>query len=116
MRIKKRIQDDYNRILDSNRARAKRLSQSECEEILMSQGISYGQAKNGTHVYLNHGGDISSNRRGSHDEYEELLNRFDACDKQPKECINYLESLGFGYRQAQSAVYQYRVRKGLIRK
>ncbi len=116
MPTKRYRQSDYNRILDDNRARTKRLSQNECEKILMSHGISYQQAKNGTHVYLNHGGDASSSRRGSREEYEKLLNGFNAPDKQPKECIEYLKSLGFGYRQAQTAVYQYRTRKGLIGK
>lgn len=116
MSTKRYSQEDYNRILDAARARANRLSQRECEKILISKGASPEQAKNGAYVYLHHEGDGSSTRRGSREEYEKLLNSFDAPDKQPKECIEYLKSLGFGYRQSQTAVYQYRTRKGLIRK
>ena len=113
---KRYSQGDYNRILDAKGGRANRLSQRECEKILMSHGASSEQAKNGAYVYLHHGGDVISSRRGSREEYEELLNSFNAPDKQPKECIEYLKSLGFGYRQAQTAVHQYRTRKGLIGK
>lgn len=48
-------QDEYSRILDQNHARARKLSQTECEGILIDAGASYQQAKNGSYVYLHHG-------------------------------------------------------------
>ena len=109
-------QSEYNKVLDRHSARSRGLSQTECEDILMTQGASPEQAKNGAYVYIHHGGNTERNRRGSRAEYNELLNKFGASKKTPKECIAYLKSLGFSYRQSQTAVYNYRCHEGLIRK
>lgn len=114
--IKRFSQDEYNRILNSYSAKAKALSQTECENILMRAGASYEQAKNGSYVYLHHDGNIKGTIRGNRKEYETLLNRFHATQKSPQECIAYLKSLGFSYGQAKTAVYNYRVDNGLIRR
>ncbi len=109
-------QQDYDQLLDAQNARARALTQGECERILMDAGATYEQAKNGDFVYLHHGDTVSGVRTGSKEEYERLLNEFGALSKTPKACINYLESLGFGYRQAQTAVHKYRQRHDLIGK
>lgn len=49
-------------------------------------------------------------------EHSALLNKFRASQKNPQDCIRYLESLGFIYGQAKTAVYDYRLDRGLIRK
>jgi len=109
-------QAEYNKILDSVNARAKGLSQSECENILIANGYTPGQAKNGAYVYLHHGKNLKTKICGTKEEYSKILDEIDAKNKQPKECIAYLESMGFSYRQAQSAVYNYRVERKLIGK
>jgi len=109
-------QHEYNRFLDSNNARQRKLSHTECEKLLMKAGATKGQAKNGAYVYLHHGSNTMSNLRGSQEEYEQMLKEFGAKSKSPKECIQFLESLGFAYRQSQTAVYKYRVKHGLIGK
>jgi hypothetical protein len=114
--IQRFSQNEYNRVLGEHSAKSKKLTQTECEDILISHGVSYEQAKNGAYVYIHHDGNAKGNKRGSHTEYTELLNKFEATQKTPKECIGYLESLGFSYRQSQTAVYKYRCRKGLIGK
>jgi len=107
-------QEEYSRLLDTHNARLLGLSQADCEQILMGAGASREQAKNGAYVYLHHGANITSYRRGSRAEYESILNDFKAKDKAPMDCIRHLEGLGFGYRQAQTAVYNYRKSNGLI--
>ena len=107
-------QKEYNRLLDSHDARFLGLSQSKCELILMGAGASREQAKNGAYVYLHHGAYSTSSRRGSRREYERILNEFKGKTKAHMDCIHHLEGLGFGYRQAQTAVYNYRKRHGLI--
>lgn len=107
-------QQEYSRILDAHQASDRGLSQHECERILIAAGATYQQAKNGAYVYLHHGNSVLKSRMGSVEEYSLLLNEFGASDKSPRECIRYLESLGFSYGQAKSAVYVYRKRKGLI--
>jgi len=109
-------QSEYNTILDGVKARVRGLSQGECEHILMSRGYSYEQAKNGVYVYLHHGKSLVSKRRGSAKEYAEILDAFGAPEREPKECIAHLEHKGFGYRQAQTAVYNYRLDRGLVRR
>jgi len=116
MNIKRFTQEEYSRLLDSKNARKRVLSQTECEKILMDAGASRKQANNGAYVYLHHGAHISSSRRGSRDEYERILNDLGAKTKAPKDCIRHLENIGFGYRQAQTAVYNFRRRHGLIGK
>ncbi len=107
-------QTEYNVILDAAKVRNRRLSQSDCVKILMDHDYSYGQAKNGAYVYLHHGRSLKSKRRGSERKYAKILDAFAASGKEPRECIAHLEQLDFGYRQAQTAVYKYRVKKGLI--
>ena len=114
MQTKRFTQEEYIRILDSNNARTLGLSQSECERLLMEAGIKRGQAKNGAYVYLQHGENIISLRKGSRKEYDQILSDFNAKTKAPMDCIHHLERLGFGYRQAQTAVYNYRTRHSLI--
>lgn len=115
MQTKRFTQEEYIRILDSHDAMTLGLSQSECERLLMEAGTTRGQAKNGAYVYLYHGENIISSRRGSREEYDQILSEFNAQTKAPMDCIHHLERLGFGYRQAQTAVYNYRTRHGLIR-
>lgn len=107
-------QAEYNVVLDGTQARTRGLSQRDCEHILMDRGYSYEQAKNGAYVYLHHGANLVSKRRGTTQEYAKILDAFGAEEKEPKECIAHLESMGFGYRQAQTAVYNYRKDRGLI--
>jgi len=108
-------QKEYERVLDEHKAGANQFTQSQCEKILMNHGTSYEQAKNGAYKYLHHR-DSEASKKGSSEEYDKLLDKFDASRKQPKECIRYLESKGFSYGQANSAVYNYRKRRGLIHK
>ena len=111
----RRSQTEYNAILDTAKARARELSQGECERILMDRGYTNEQARNGAYVYLHHGRNLVSKRRGSATEYAEILDAFHAERKKPKECIAHLERMGFSYRQAQTAVYNYRRDRGLVR-
>jgi len=115
-RIKHFSQDEYTRILDQHNARARGLSHSECEGILVDAGASHGQAKNGAYVYLHHENHLIAKRRTTQDEYNKILDNFDALNKTPKECIGHLEEMDFSYGQARSAVYNYRVAKKLIGK
>lgn len=110
------FQTEYNRILDAANARERGLSQEDCEQILVNHGFSYEQAKNGAYVYLHHGKYIFSKRQGSAQQYENILDKFRAEKKEPKECIAHLERMGFSYRQSQTAVYKYRRKRGLIQK
>lgn len=116
MKLTQFSQTEYSRILDLNGARNKGLSQSKCENILVTAGATAMQAKNGAYVYLHHGSKISATRRASRSEYEHLLNDFKGREKESKECIQYLENMGFSYGQAKTAVYNYRVKHGLIGK
>lgn len=110
-------QDEYTRILDQHNARARGLSHPECERILIDAlDASHEQAKNGAYVYLHHGNHLIAKRRTTQDEYNKILDNFDAPNKPPKECIRYLERRGYSYHQANSAVYNYRVSKKLIGK
>ena len=116
MKLTKFSQIEYSRVLDINCARSKGLSQFECENILIEAGASAMQAKNGAYVYLHHGSSISATRKASQSEYEELINNFGGKEKESKDCIQYLEKMGFSYGQAKTAVYKYRVKNGLIGK
>ena len=107
-------QTEYNAILDAGKTRDRRLSQSDCVQILMDHGYSYGQANNGAYVYLHHGRNLKSKRRGSESEYAAILNAYGAPSKEARECVAHLEQLGFSYGQAHTAVYNYRVKRGLI--
>ena len=114
--IQRFSQDEYNRVLNEHSAKTKGLRQTSCEKILISSGASYEQAKNGAYVYLHHDGNTKGTIQGSREKYSALLNKFQATQKNPKDCIRYLESLGFSYGQSKTAVYNYRVDKGLIRR
>jgi len=114
--IQRFSQDEYNRVLDEHSAKSRGLSQTACESILVNNSASYEQAKNGAYVYLHHDGNVKGAIRGSREKYTELLNSFMATQKSPQDCIRYLESLGFSYGQAKTAVYNYRLDKGLIRR
>jgi len=114
--IQRFSQDEYNRVLNEHSAKSKGLNQTACENILISAGASYEQAKNGAYVYLHHDGNAKGKIRGSREQYWALLNGFQATQKNPQDCIRYLESLGFSYGQAKTAVYNYRLDSGLIRK
>lgn len=102
MQTKRFTQEEYSRLLDSHNARPLGISQSECERLLMEAGATREQAKNGAYVYLHHGANTFSFRRGSREEYERILNDFCAKTKAPMDCICHLERLGFGYRQGGS--------------
>ena len=107
---------EHIRILDDQNVGAKKLTQSQCERILMNHGASYEQAKNSAYVYLHHRTNLEASREGSKEEYHRLLDKFKTLKKQPKECIQYLEGHGFSYGQANSAVYKYRKERGLLHK
>ena len=110
----RKSQMEYNAILDAAEARSRCLSHTECARLLTERGYTEEQAKNGAYVYLHHGESLMSKRRGSAAEYSEILDAFDAKNRPPKECIAHLEQMGFGYRQAQTAVYNYRKARGLV--
>ena len=107
---------EYIRILDEHNAGTKGLTRSQCLIILMEHGATYQQANNDAYIYLFHRNHIEVSRKGSKEEYDKLLDDFDAGRKQPKECIKYLESIDFSYGQAKSAVNRYREERGLIRR
>lgn len=114
MRLTRFSQEEYSQLLDSHRARQRGLSQAECEQLLSAGGATYEQAKNGAYVYLHHGSHVTAQQRGSQSEHESILNAFGARSKPPQESIRHLESLGYSYGQAKTAVYNYRVKHGLI--
>lgn len=116
MRLKSFSQEEYSKLLDVHNARKRDLSQTECEAILVSCGATRMQAKNAAYIYIHHGSKISATRRVLQSEYDSLLDGFDAKSKQSQDCIRYLETLGFSYGQAHTAVYKYRVKHELIRK
>ena len=116
MKLKSFSQKEYSNLLDELNARKRELSQTECEAILVSGGATHMQAKNAAYVYIHHGSTISATRRVFQSEYDCLLDGFDAKSKPPQDCIRYLETHGFSYGQAHTAVYKYRVKCGLIRK
>lgn len=106
-------QEEYSYLLDKHNGQL--LSYSECMKILMEHGASYSQAKNGAYTYLHHRQYLVSKRKGSQEEYKEILDKFNGETKTNMKCIHYLESLGFSQGQAKNAVYNYRKSKGLIK-
>ena len=104
-------QSEYNRILDTFNGRSR--TAKECLDYLISQGFSPNQAKNAVHVYRK-GGRTEAAFLLSSKHRDQLLDGFEATNKTPKECVDYLRSFGCTYRQATSAVYKYRQEKGLI--
>ena len=109
-------QNEYSRILDLKNARSRGLSQTECERILIDAGASHEQAKNGSYVYLHHGDHLRAKNRTTQDEYDQILDDFNAPHKRSIDCIRHMEELGFSYGQAKTAVHKYRSNRGLIRK
>jgi len=109
-------QDEYSRILDLKNARSRGLSQTECERILIDAGATHEQAKNGSYVYLHHGDHLKAKNRTTQDEYDQMLDSFNAPKKRSIECIRHLESMGFSYGQAKTAVHKYRSNRNLIGK
>ena len=105
-------QFEYSKLLDAFGAKNK--AYQECVYHLISLGYTYNQAKNAVHVYFK-GGNPEATIRLPKEERDNLLDGIAASNKPPKECVNYLRSLGYAYHQATSAVYFYRKERGLIR-
>ena len=114
--IKYFSQNEYNRVLDAYSSHAKKYGQTKCEDILIKHGASLQQAKNGAYVYLHHNGNLGGTLSGTKEEYNRLLDEFNAINKTSKQCIQYLKNLGYSYGQAKTAVYNYRQDHGLIGK
>lgn len=114
-RIRNNSQIEYSRVLDENHARKNGLSQTECAQILIESGISFEQAKNGAYVYLHHNDNLRVKFRATQDWYNEILDDIVASTKRPIDCIRILEQIGCSYGQAKSAVYKYRLQRGLIK-
>lgn len=112
--IKYFSQNEYNRVLDSYSSHARKFGQTKCEEILINHGASLHQAKNGAYVYLHHNGNLGGTLPGTREEYKRILDEFNAKNKTSQQCVKYLESLGYSYGQAKTAVYNYRQDSGLI--
>lgn len=112
--IEKYCQIEYARILDSHNARKNNFTHSDCEDVLIEAGATYEQAKNGAYVYLHHGLSMTATKRGSQEEYDQILDQLKASSIRPIDCIAHLENLGYSYGQAKSAVNKYRKRRGLI--
>ena len=106
-------QSEYNRFLDAFNGRSK--TAKECVDYLINQGFSPNQAKNAVHVYRK-GGATQASSRLSRERRNQLLDDFNAIRKTNKECVDYLRSLCFTYRQATTAAHRYRQEKGLIGK
>ena len=113
MTIRRGKQSEYNKLLDDFNGKSKTFM--ECVSYLVSQGFSFSQANNAVHVY-HKGGATQASYRLSHEHRNQLLDGFDAIRKTNKECVDYLRSLGFTYRQATTAAHRYRQEKGLIGK
>ena len=105
-------QEEYSRVLDEHKGR--HLSNAQCIKILREHGASYNQAKNGAYIYLHHRDHMIVLRRGTQEEYNQILDKFNGQSKSNMECIRYLESQGFSQGQAKNAVHKYRKKKGLI--
>lgn len=104
-------QDEYNILLKAFNASNK--PKKDSVNYLIEEGFSREQAENAVHVYFK-GGQTTASFRLTSEKRNQLLNDFDAKHKPPKECVAFLMEYGCTYRQANSAVYQYRQEKGLI--
>jgi len=114
MKITKRgDQEEYNKILDAFDGRNK--SFQECVYHLIGLEYLYSQAKNAVHVYFQ-GGDTHATSILTREIRDELLDEFHAVTKTHKQCVDYLKNHGYTYRQANTASYQYRKKRGLIAK
>jgi len=113
-RVRRGNQAEYNKLLDTFNAKSKTKKKSVA--YLITQNFSREQAENAVHVYWK-GGKTRATFILSSEHRNQLLNDFNATQKTPKECVDYLmRSHGCTYRQATSAVYKYRQEKGLIGK
>ncbi len=54
--------------------------------------------------------------RGREEDYERILEAFEAAGRPTGESVRHLMGLGFSTGQARSAVYRYRERHGLVGK
>lgn len=113
MPVKRGNQEEYNRLLDAFDGRNKSFQENVYH--LIDLGYLYSQAKNVVHVYFK-GGSIHSSTPLTREIRDELLNNFGASKKSHKECVDYLRSYGYTYHQTNTAVYQYRKERGLIKK
>ena len=104
-------QDEYNKLLNSFNAKSK--TKKESVDKLVGLGFTVEQAKNAVHVYWR-GGQTKASFILSRDKRDKLLDKFNATQKLPRECVNFLMSQGCTYHQATSAVYQFRQERGLI--
>ena len=111
MSTRRGSQEEYNRLLDAFNAKNK--AKWESVSYLTSLGFSREQADNAVHVYWK-GGSTTANFILTRENRNQLLDDFDACQKTPRECVDYLRNHGCSYRQATSAVYKYRQEKKLI--
>jgi len=111
MRAQRGEQAEYNRLLDTFCSKTKAFQ--ECVDYLVGLGFSENQAKNAVHVYRKGGATRSTFRLYAH-RRDDLLDRFRAASRSPKECVDHLMRQGCTYRQATSAVYKYRQERGLI--
>lgn len=82
----------------------------------MAAGASFEQAKNGSYVYLHHSQYLKGKNITTQDEYDQILDDFNAPKKRSIYCIRHLESIGFSYDQAKTAVHKYRSNRNLIGK
>ncbi len=106
-------QSEYNELLDAFNAGSR--LKKDSVEYLMAEGFSAEQAQNAVHVYWK-GGETEASFLLSKEQRNQLLDDFNATQKTPKECVDYLMSQKCTYRQATSAVYKYRQERGLISK
>ena len=106
-------QDKYNKLLKTFNASNK--PKKDSINYLITEGFSREQAENAVHVYFK-AGQTTASFRLTREKRNQLLNDFDAKHKPPKVCVDFLMKYGCTYRQANSAVYQYRQEKGLIGK
>jgi hypothetical protein len=114
MKITKRgYQEEYNKLLDTFDGKNKSFQENVYH--LIGLGYLYSQAKNAVHVYIK-GGATHASTVLTREIRDELLSDFGASSKSHKECVDYLMSRGYTYRQANTASYQYRKERGLISK
>jgi hypothetical protein len=104
-------QTEYNQLLDTFGGKNK--SRGECVNHLLQHGFTYNQANNAVHVYQK-GGVSKAIQSLTKEERDRLLHEFGASGKTNKECVDYLMQLGYTYRQANTASYQFRKEHGLI--
>jgi len=105
-------QHEYSRVLNNHGGRT--LTNRRCIQILMEHGASYNQANNAAYTYLKHGRHLQIKKRGTQEEYNEILDGFQGDRKSNAECVRHLEGLDCSQGQAKTAVWKYRKVRGLI--